>query len=100
MSKNDKMQTDLKSRIIGVKKQMTSFDLFFGLSIGYRLFSHTDNLSKTLQAEKMSACSSKKNANLVVSVLESMRNEESFNNIYDAIVTESKAVQVYQKTCC
>lgn len=87
---NDRMQTDLKARIIGVEKQMKSFDFFFGLSIGHRLFSHTDNLSRTLQAEKMSACQSKRNANLVVSVLEAMRNEESFNNLYDVIVLKAK----------
>lgn len=87
---NDIMQTDLKSRIIGVKKQMTTFDFFFGLNIGHRLFSHTDNLSRTLQAEKMSACDSKRNANLVITVLESMRNEESFNSLYDAIITKAQ----------
>ena len=66
------------------------FELFFSLNIGHRLFSHTDNLSKTLQAEKMSACESKRNAVLVISVLESMRNEDSFNNLYDVIVEKSK----------
>ena len=80
---NDCMQTDVKSWIRGVKKQMKLFDFFFGLNIGHRLFSHTDNLSRTLQAEKMSACQSKGNANLVVSVLEGMRSEESFNSLCD-----------------
>ena len=88
---NESMQTDLKARIIGVKRQMTTFELFFGLNIGHRLFSHTDNLSKTLQAEKMSACENKRNALLVLSVLESMRNEDSFNNLYDVIVEKSKS---------
>lgn len=87
---NDRMQTDVKSRISGVKKQMKSFDFFFGLNIGHRLFSHTDNLSRTLQAEKMSACQSKRNANLVVSVLEGMRSEESFNSLYDSIILKAK----------
>ena len=87
---NDRMQSDLKARVSGVEKQMKSFDFFFGLSMGYRLFSHTDNLSRSLQAEKLSACSSKRIANLVVSVLEGMRNEESFNNLYDAILLKAK----------
>ena len=46
---NDNMATEVKSRIVGVKKQMEKFDFFFGLSIGHRLYSHTDNLSKTLE---------------------------------------------------
>ena len=57
---NDQMKTELKSRIIGVKTQMEYFHLFFGLNLGHRIFSHTDNQSKTLQAKKMSACNSKR----------------------------------------
>ena len=59
---NDNMATEVKSRIVGVKKQMEKFDFFFGLSIGHRLYSHTDNLSKTVQAKKMSVCTSKRTA--------------------------------------
>ena len=35
---NDQMKIDLKSRIIGVKTQMESFHLFFGLNLGQRIF--------------------------------------------------------------
>ena len=49
---NDNMATEVKSRIAGVKMQMKKFDFFFGLNIGHRLYSHTNNLSKTLQAKK------------------------------------------------
>ena len=70
---------------------MKTFEFFFRLNIGHWLFSHLDNLSKTLQAEKMSACSSKRTANLVVTVLQNLRNEESFNQIYELITTKSKA---------
>ena len=68
-------ETELKSRIIGVKTQMEYFPLFLGLSLGYRIFSHTDNLSKTLQAKKMSAFSSKRLAELTIQVLQNMRNK-------------------------
>ena len=44
-----------KAHIIGCQKQMSLFSFFFGLCIGERLFMITDNLSKTLQNEKMSA---------------------------------------------
>ena len=59
---NDSVATKLKKRIVGVKKQVEKFDFFFGLSIGHRLYSHTDNLSKTVQAKKMSVCTSKRTA--------------------------------------
>ena len=83
------MNTELKSRITGVKAQMEYFDLFFGLNLGYQIFSHTDNLSKTLQAEKMSACSSKSLAEMTIKVLQSMRREQSFNSFYDTVTKKS-----------
>ena len=44
------MKTKLKSCIIGVKTQMESFHLFFGLNLAHKIFFHT--VSKTLQAKK------------------------------------------------
>ena len=52
-----KMDRELRSRIGGVKAQMTTFSFFFGLQLGYRIFTITDNLSKALQEKKMSAIS-------------------------------------------
>ena len=49
---NEQIKPELNSCIIGSKTQMESFHLFFGLNLGHRSFSHTDNLSKTLQAKK------------------------------------------------
>ena len=49
---NDNMATEVISRIAGVRKQMENFDFSFGLNIGHRLYSHTNSLSKTLQAKK------------------------------------------------
>ena len=89
---NDNMATEVKSRIVGVKKQMEKFDFFFGLRIGHRLYSHTDNLSKTLQAEKMSACTSKRTAELVVSVLEGLRNKDSFKNLFQIITDNASTI--------
>ena len=50
---------DIRGRIIGCQVQMNTFYFFFGLNLGQRLFSHTDNLSRTLQQTKMSAISGK-----------------------------------------
>ena len=86
---NEQMKTELKLPIIGVKTQMESFNLFFGLNLGHRIFSHTDKLSKTLQAKKMSACSSKRWAELTIQVLQNMKNEHLFNSFYDSVVKKS-----------
>ena len=65
------------------------FHLFFGLSLGHRIFSHTDTLSKTLQPKKMSACSSKRLGELTIQVLQNMRKEHSFNSFYVTVAKKS-----------
>ena len=58
---NDCLETRLESyirgRIIGCQAQMKKFDFFFGLNLSQRIFSHTDNLSETLQKAGISATS-------------------------------------------
>ena len=38
------LNTEVKARIMGCKNQMSTFHFFFGLCLGQRLFSITDNL--------------------------------------------------------
>ena len=45
----------------------------------------TDNLSKTLQKEKMSALGGKEIADLTITTLENMRNERDFKLLYEKI---------------
>ena len=42
------LEPEIKSRIIGVKSQMTTFDYFYGVTILQLVLRHSDNLSKTL----------------------------------------------------
>ena len=49
---NENLTTEIKSQVTGFQGQISKFDLFFGLHIEYRLYSYTDNLSKSLQSEK------------------------------------------------
>ena len=79
MCLDQKLQADVHGRIIGCQAQMNTFDFFFGLHLGKRLFSHTDNLSKTLQKTKMSAVSGRV-ANLTKQVLQKMQNNECFKS--------------------
>ena len=88
---------EVKSRIIGCKSQMESFDVYFGLKLGKLLYSHTHNLSKTLQGEKMSAMGGKPLATLTVDVIEGMRNEESFDRIYNGCVDQIKEFPFVEK---
>ena len=43
------LEPEIKSKIIGVKSQMTTFNYFYGVTIIQLLLRHSNNLSKTLQ---------------------------------------------------
>ena len=45
VSLEDKLQPVVRGRIVGCQAQMQTFDFFFGLSLGEKFFSHSDNLS-------------------------------------------------------
>ena len=72
------MESELKGRIIGVKTQIESFELSFGLHPNARLDSHTVHLARSVQNKEMSVCSSKRLANLTIQTLETLRNEERY----------------------
>ena len=48
---------------------MDPFEFFFSFHLGERLYSYTDNLSKTLQSSKMAAVSGQRLANLTKETL-------------------------------
>lgn len=48
--------------------------------LGEKVFRITDNLSRALQAEALSACDARGLAHSVVAVLESLRTDERFNS--------------------
>ena len=85
----DKLQPDVTGRIVGCQAQMQTY-FFFGLSLGERLFSHSDNLSKTLQSMKMSAVSGQRLTQLSKSILESIQNDDSFSAFYSVVLCKSK----------
>jgi len=85
-----KTDPDIKARIIGCEYQMTTFNFFFGVNLGLKIFCHTDNLSKTLQGTKMSAVSSKRVANLTKITLQNMRNDQCFELFYSSILVKAK----------
>ena len=68
---------------------MKTFSFLFGLCLGQRLYCHTDNLSKALQKENMSAVSGHRLALLTEETLENMRNETSFKLFFDLVVKKA-----------
>ena len=82
------MQSEVRGRIRGCQRQMRIFEFFFGLCLGQRLFMITDNLSKTLQSQSLSAVSGQNLANLTLKTLQQMRTDDNFKLFYELPVDE------------
>ena len=76
--KNEKLVSKLKDKVIGVKSQMQTFDLFSALNLATCLYYHTDNLAKSVQNKGLSEASTKRLADLTIQILKSRRSEEHF----------------------
>ena len=88
------LNTEVKARIMGCKNQMSTFHFFFGLCLGQRLFSITDNLSKALQSEKLSAVSSQNMASLTLKTLQNMRTQEDFELFVNLVTKQAEKLPV------
>ena len=95
--KESGLNRDVKSRIIGCKSQMETFDFYFGLKLGKLLYSPTDKLSQTLQSQKMSAVSSKHLAMHAVETISNLRNSESFDSLYDLCLREIQNIKFVEE---
>ena len=91
-SLDEKPDAETKARINGCKKQMESFSFYFGLNLGRKLYAHTDNLSKTLQKEKMSAISGKELADLTIKTMQGMRNDRDFDLFYETVTKSASSI--------
>ena len=70
--------TEMRSRIQGISTCMTTFDFFFGVSLGELLLNHSDNLSRALQASSISDAEGQKIANMNVKTLQAIRTDNEF----------------------
>ena len=71
-----KLDSEVKTRIIGVQNQMCEFQFFYGLNLSQRLLTISDNLSKTLQKESMSALGGLHFAESTVQTYQRIRSDE------------------------
>ena len=86
--------TELVARINGVSSQMNKFDFLFGLELAETVLRMSDNLSKTLQHKEYSAAEGQEISSLTVKTLESIRNESSFDMLWDKIELRRQALEV------
>ena len=65
--------SDKKARVIGVQTKMQTFSFFYGLQLAIVVFTHSDNLSSSLQRAELCAVDAQKNARLSVTVHRGIR---------------------------
>lgn len=80
-----RLEPDIKGRIIGVQTQMLSFNTLFGLQLSKKILNITDNLSRTLQKQKMSSAEGQAIAELTVRTLKAMRTDTSFTLFFNLV---------------
>ena len=89
----ERLDQETRARIIGCKSQMESFYFFFGLNLSHKPYAMTDNLSKSLQATKMSAIKGRKSADLVITTLKDIRKDDQFQLFYDEVKKAANSIK-------
>jgi len=77
--------TETKARIRGIQSQMHCFKFLFCLVPTEMILRHTDKLSETLQAPKLSAAEGHEIAMLTVKRLKTLQKDENFNLFWQKI---------------
>ena len=80
-----RLDPDVKGRIIGVKSQMSQYKVLFGLKLCERILKITDNLNTTLQKQELSAAEAQSIARMTIKTLQSMRSDEAFKLFFDLV---------------
>ena len=89
-----RLDPDVKARIIGVKAQMNSFSLLFGVHLSKTILQITDNLSRSLQKESRSAAEGQGIAALSLETLKACRSDEAFESFYARVEVSRKKLDV------
>ena len=80
-----RLDPDIKGRIIGVQTQMSQYKLLFGLKLCERILKITDNLSKTLQHQSLSAAQAQDIAEQTTKTLKGIRTDEAFELFFQLV---------------
>lgn len=91
---SETLESEVRARIIGCRAQMETFNFFFGLLLSHRIYSITDNLSKTLQKEKMSALNGQRLARLTLKTLQNMRTGDDFKLFFDVVIKKADKLDI------
>ena len=85
---------EMRGRIRGVATYMCRFDFFFGCLLSEKLLRYSDNLARSLQAPSLSASDGHKMAMATLKALDSLRNEQCFDQFYIDATDKAKNLNV------
>ena len=90
ISENGRDEYALKAN--GLLHTMEKFSTYFGLKLGYLIFSVTEQLSCTLQGKDTTCQEAKEAALLSVNYLKKLRNDEEFKKFYTQVIRSSQGL--------
>ena len=93
----ENMEVEVRSRIISCRAQMMSFNFFCRINLSFIIYFITDNLSKALQAESISAVESQNSAKLSLGTLERMRSQENSDAFFDVMKSEAEKIDFLEE---
>ena len=73
ISLEEKLDSEMRGRTIGVQAQIVKFEYFIGINLLQSLLQHSDNLSKTFQSPKITASEGQKLSNLTAKTIFRLR---------------------------
>lgn len=82
---------EMSAKVNGIASQLERFDFLFGVMLGEKVLHLTDNLSCTLQKKELSGHVA---APMTCDVLIAMRNDETFKQFWDEVISKGRAVDV------
>ena len=93
----EKLDSETKSRIIGVKSQMGTFEYYFGQHPEFLIFVHTDNWSRSLQGTQESAAQGQTITSMTVKTLISLQSDDSFKLYWQKVSREAEELKAISK---
>ena len=90
------LEPEIKGTVIGVRSQMNTFNYFYGVTILQLVLRHSENLSKILQKSSLNSCLGKKNADLTLQTINSLRSENEFEFLWQKTVEQAEVLEITQ----
>lgn len=91
-SLEERLDPEIRGRIIGVQSQMHSFDYFFGVYVLQLLLRHSDNLSKSLQNPNLTASDGQALAHLSINTLNKLRSDDAFDSFWQNLQRDANSL--------